>query len=261
MVVVTRKAMKTYRIVKTLRKRLPPLKKEMIPEGKGLVLPSPKPTSQSSNSFGRNTALSSILPKPKNANSNVEKERTNDQAISDDKMPPFSSETMLEDEDEILEIEEEYEPIAKRAKKVTNSGAHDNKPRSVGSLFSLLPAPWQAENTWQKKKDSKKSAAENRRSKQPIKIAIPTAPKADSDEEDDHDMPATKKLEPSKGGSGLKALLPKPKHSITRKADNPNKPSVKLASRPLVPHTLTKKPTTAQKKSRKRPKRRRMKKL
>lgn len=146
-------------------------------KGKGLVLPSPKPTSQSSNSFGRNTALSSILPKPKNANSNVEKERTNDQAISDDKMPPFSSATMLEDEDEILEIEEEYEPIAKRAKKVPNSGADDNKPRSVGSLFSLLPAPWQVENTWQKKKDSKKSAAENRRSKQPIKIAIPTAPK------------------------------------------------------------------------------------
>ena len=52
----------------------------------------------------------------------------------------------------------------------------------------------------------------------------------------------------SQGGSGLKALLPKPKHSITLKSDNPNKPSVKLSSRPLIPHTLTKKPTTVQKK-------------
>ena len=46
-------------------------------------------------------------------------------------------------------------------------------------------------------------------------------------------------------------LLPKPKHSITLKSDNPNKPSVKLASRPLIPHTLTKKPTTVEKKNHK----------
>lgn len=47
-------------------------------------------------------------------------------------------------------------------------------------------------------------------------------------------------------------LLPKPKHSITLKADNPNKPAVKLASRPLIPHTLTKKATvTAEKKPQK----------
>jgi len=55
----------------------------------------------------------------------------------------------------------------------------------------------------------------------------------------------------SQGGSGLKALLPKPKHSIMLKSDNPNKPSVKLASRPLIPHTLTKKPSTEQKKTQK----------
>ncbi|KAL9986404.1 hypothetical protein ACROYT_G000547 [Oculina patagonica] len=214
-------------------------------KGKGLVLPSPKRTSELSISSGRKTTLSSFLPKPKNAN-NIEKERTSEQAIPKDKAP-ISLETMLEDE-EILEIEEEYEPISKRAKKVTNSG-EDDKPKSVGSLFSLLSAPWQAENTWQKKKDSKMSTAEEKRSKQPIKIAIPTAPKNDSDEEDD--MPAAKKVVPSKGGSGLKALLPKPKHSITLKKDNPNKPAVKLASRPLIPHTLTKKPTTVEKKSQK----------
>lgn len=215
-------------------------------EGKGVILPSPKQTSALSSSPDRKSALSSILPKPKNV-SNIEKENTSGQAIPYNKTPANSSEIMLKDE-EILEIEDEYEPIAKRAKKVTKSEV-DNKPKSVGSLFSLLPAPWQGENTWQKKKESKISTAGDRKSKQPIKIAIPTAPKTDSDEEDD--KPAAKTLAPSKGGSGLKALLPKPKHSITLKSDNPNKPSVKLASRPLIPHTLTKKPTTVEKKSHK----------
>lgn len=145
-------------------------------EGKDLakvVLSSPKQTSELSNSSDGKKALSPILPKPKNV-SNIEKETKSAQAIPDDKTPSVSLQTMLEDE-EILEIEEEYEPIAKRAK-VTKSEV-DNKPKSVGSLFSLLPAPWQAENTWQKKKESKMSGAEDRRSKQPIKIAIPTVPK------------------------------------------------------------------------------------
>lgn len=146
---------------------------EDLAKGKGVVLSSPKQTSELSNSSDGKRALSSILPKPKNV-SNIEKETKSAQAIPDDKTPSVSLQTMLEDE-EILEIEEEYEPIAKRAK-VTKSEV-DNKPKSVGSLFSLLPAPWQAENTWQKKKESKMSGAEDRRSKQPIKIAIPTVPK------------------------------------------------------------------------------------
>ena len=140
-------------------------------EDKGLVLPSPKQTSTLSSSSDRKSALSSILPKPKN----IENGNISGQTISYDKTPPDSSEIMLEDE-EILEIEDEYEPIAKRAKKVTKSEV-DNKPKSVGSLFSLLPAPWQAENTWQKKKESKISTAVDRRSKQPVKITIPNAPK------------------------------------------------------------------------------------
>ena len=157
------------------------VKKPLLPsegkdpaEGKGLILLSPKQTSTFSSSSDRKSALSSMLPKPKNV-SNIEKENTSGQTIAHDKTPPDSSETMLEDE-EILEIEDEYEPIAKRAKKVTTSEV-DNKPKSVGSLFSLLPAPWQAENTWQKKKETKISTAGDKRSKQPIKIAIPTAPK------------------------------------------------------------------------------------
>lgn len=156
-------------------------------EGKGLVLPSPKQTNEISNSVGRKTGLSSLLPKPKNTNS-LGKEGTSDQDTSLGKKPSFSLEGMAgsDDDDEILEIEEEYEPLIKRAKRVASSEA-DDKPKSVGSLFSLLPAPWQAANTWQKggehekKTSSKRSGAEERKTKQPIKIAIPTAPKVRGD--------------------------------------------------------------------------------
>ncbi|XP_022780461.1 proline-rich protein PRCC-like [Stylophora pistillata] len=219
--------------------------------GKGMVLPNPtqeRNISNSSTSLSGKTRLSSFLPKPKNA-SNLEREGVDSHGFSDNKNLPISLEGTLDDE-EILEIEEEYEPIAKRAKKVDSAVGGGEKLRSVGSLFSLLPAPWKADSTWQtKKKDSKAPVAEDKKLKQTVKISIPTAPKNDSDEEDD--MPAVKKVGPSKGGSGLKALLPKPKHSITRKADNPNKPAVKLASRPLIPHTLTKKPTPALEKTQK----------
>ena len=151
---------------------------------KGLVLSSPKQTNEISNSVGRKTGLSSLLPKPKNTNS-FENEITSDQDTSFGKKPSFGLEAMAgndDDDDEILEIEEEYEPLIKRAKRVTSSEA-DDKPKSVGSLFSLLPAPWQAANTWQKggeqekKASSKRSGAEDRKRKQPIKIAIPTVPK------------------------------------------------------------------------------------
>lgn len=213
----------------------------------GLVLPSPKQRNETSNSVKSkgSFSLSSFLPKPKNI-SNREKESTD----TSDEKPSISSSAMMDDEEEILEIEEDYEPIVKRTKKIQSSQIED-KPKSVGSLFSLLPSPWQAENSWLKtanpkvKAKSKQATSEERGSKQPVKIAIPIAPKTDSDDEDD--SPAAKKVTPSKEGSGLKSLLPKPKHSITMKADNPNKPSVKLASRPLIPHTLTKKAKAAEK--------------
>ena len=146
--------------------------------GKGLVLPKPrqeKNTSNSSTSLSGKTGLSSFLPKPKNV-SNLEGEAVDNHGSSDNKNLPIALEGMVDDE-EILEIEEEYEPIAKRAKKVDNFDG-DEKPRSVGSLFSLLPAPWKADSTWQmKKKDGKASVAEDRKLKQPVKISIPTAPK------------------------------------------------------------------------------------
>lgn len=152
--------------------------KSDLGRGKGLVLPKPtqeKNTSNSSTSLSGKTGLSSFLPKPENV-SNLEREAVDNHGSSDNKNLPITLEGMADDE-EILEIEEEYEPIAKRAKKVDNVDG-DEKPKSVGSLFSLLPAPWKADSTWQrKKKDGKASVAEDRKLKQPVKISIPTAPK------------------------------------------------------------------------------------
>ena len=109
----------------------------------GLVLPSPKQLSETSNSVKSkgSFSLSSFLPKPKNI-SNREKESTD----TSDEKPSISSSAMMDDEEEILEIEEDYEPIVKRTKKIQSTEIED-KPKSVGSLFSLLPSPWQAWNT------------------------------------------------------------------------------------------------------------------
>lgn len=146
----------------------------------GLVLQSPKQRNETSNSVkskGSCFSLSSFLPKPKNI-SNREKESTD----TSDEKPSISSSAMMDDEEEILEIEEDYEPIVKRTKKIQSSQIED-KPKSVGSLFSLLPSPWQAENSWLKtanpkvKAKSKQDTSEERGSKQPVKIAIPIAPK------------------------------------------------------------------------------------
>lgn len=149
----------------------------------GLVLPSPKQRNETSvKSKGKREgkgsfSLSSFLPKPKNI-SNREKESTD----TSDEKPSISSSAMMDDEEEILEIEEDYEPIVKRTKKIQSSQIED-KPKSVGSLFSLLPSPWQAENSWLKtanpkvKAKSKQATSEERGSKQPVKIAIPIAPK------------------------------------------------------------------------------------
>lgn len=145
---------------------------------KGLVLPSPRKPIGVANSVGLKSGLSSFLPKPKNINTKKE-ELPLDERIS------FSVEAMAgddDDDDEIIDVEEEYEPIAKRAKKIAPSEG-DVKPKSVGSLFSLLPAPWQAENTWKKRgeleknTENKQSGNVDRKRKPPIKIAIPSAPK------------------------------------------------------------------------------------
>lgn len=72
--------------------------------------------------------------------SNIEKENMSGFIIFYDKKFFNSLEIMLEDE-EILEIEDEYEFIVKRVKKVIKSEV-DNKFKFVGSLFLFLLVFW-----------------------------------------------------------------------------------------------------------------------
>lgn len=72
--------------------------------------------------------------------SNIEKENMSGFIIFYDKIFFDSLEIMLEDE-EILEIEDEYEFIVKRVKKVIKSEV-DNKFKFVGSLFLFLLVFW-----------------------------------------------------------------------------------------------------------------------
>ena len=157
--------------------------KEEVEPSKAFSLPAPKQAKDAS-SLGRKTGLASLLPEPKNVNT-FGRETASLQDDSLASKPRSYVEAISGDDEEILEIEENYEPILKRAKK-TNSSEVDDKLRtvSVGSLFSLLPAPWQAENTWEKQDEGGKSTSsgkkfrvEDKKTKQPIKIAIPTAPK------------------------------------------------------------------------------------
>ena len=129
-----------------------------------------------------------------------------------------------------------------------NDASKTTKPKSIGSLFSSLPAPWMSTVTWAKKTADKKS---ERNEKQPtIKITMPSLDdNSDSDDEDYVKKTATR---PSEKPSGLFSLLPKPKHSVAVKENNPNRPVAKISNRPLIPDSLrrkqAKKPTPQVKK-------------
>ena len=43
--------------------------------------------------------------------------------------------------------------------------------------------------------------------------------------------------------TGLFSLLPKPKHSVVVKENNPNRPVAKISNRPLIPDSLRRKQT------------------
>uniref|UniRef100_A0A3B3QDZ5 Proline rich mitotic checkpoint control factor n=1 Tax=Paramormyrops kingsleyae TaxID=1676925 RepID=A0A3B3QDZ5_9TELE len=64
---------------------------------------------------------------------------------------------------------------------------------------------------------------------EPVKITIPEIQRGDSDS--DEDEPAKKKVLPQGSGGGLSSLLPQPRNLV-----------LKETQRPLVPHTLTKRP-------------------
>lgn len=103
------------------------------------------------------------------------------------------------------------------------------EPRSSAaprSLFASLPAPKRSEPGGSSRNITLPSKTKKR--SEPVKIAVPELKAASSDSEDEEPL---RKKTTSQGG-GLSSLLPQPKHL-----------SVKETKRPLVPHTLTKRPT------------------
>jgi hypothetical protein len=52
-----------------------------------------------------------------------------------------------------------------------NTDANTKKPKSIGSLFSSLPAPWMSTITWANKSSDKKSEKEKQAT---IKITVPS---------------------------------------------------------------------------------------
>ncbi|KAK2836143.1 hypothetical protein Q7C36_014012 [Tachysurus vachellii] len=96
-----------------------------------------------------------------------------------------------------------------------------------GGLFGSLPAPKRSEPAV----GNLKSGPEPRGRKRAEPVRI-TAPEIQEDSSDEDDEPVRKKV--GAQGGGLSSLLPQPKHL-----------SVKETKRPLVPHTLTKRPAPA----------------
>ncbi|XP_053468419.1 proline-rich protein PRCC [Ictalurus furcatus] len=106
------------------------------------------------------------------------------------------------------------------------------EPRSSakpGGLFTSLPAPKRSEPAVENQKPGPELLRAKKRS-EPVRINVPEIRAESSDE--DEDEPVRKKVG-SRGGA-LSSLLPQPKHL-----------SVKETQRPLVPHTLTKRPAPA----------------
>ncbi|KAM9494729.1 proline-rich protein PRCC [Clarias gariepinus] len=106
------------------------------------------------------------------------------------------------------------------------------EPRSLakpGGLFASLPAPKRPEPAAGSLKPELPRA---KKRSEPVRISVPEI-RADSSDEDEAE-PVKKRAGSQGGAGGLSSLLPQPKHL-----------SVKEMHRPLVPHTLTKRPTPA----------------
>ncbi|XP_048058880.1 proline-rich protein PRCC [Megalobrama amblycephala] len=100
----------------------------------------------------------------------------------------------------------------------------------IGGLFASLPAPKKTEQaSAPQPKRMTMDLPKPKKRTEPVKITVPEIKPADSDSDDDE--PVRKKSAPQGGGGGLSSLLPQPKNLV-----------VKEMQRPLVPHTLTKRP-------------------
>ncbi|XP_051527771.1 proline-rich protein PRCC-like [Myxocyprinus asiaticus] len=105
----------------------------------------------------------------------------------------------------------------------------------IGGLFASLPAPKSSDvrTSTDQTADSQPKRMnldlpKPKKRTEPVKITVPKIRATDSDSDDDE--PVRKKSAPE-GGGGLSSLLPQPKNLV-----------VKEIQRPLVPHTLTKRP-------------------
>lgn len=119
---------------------------------------------------GKRSRLSSFLPKPNNSG--------NATAVLRSNFSTLDTKILDDDEDEIVEIEEEYVPLSqiKKDKKTPVSETKEEQ-KSVGSLFSRMPSPWSfgAGISLGKKKESGDDGDDkNRKRKQPVRIVAPT---------------------------------------------------------------------------------------
>lgn len=135
--------------------------------------------------------------------------------------------------DEDCKRVDECEPpvVRKIGDSEDNQSVRQDENLNLG-LFSSLPPPKEAKPGFALDTDGDKFIVNNFKhlqKKQPVKITIPSL----SEFRDEESEPAKKKLKPSLKGSGLFAVLPAPKNL-----------SVKEINRPLVPHVLTKKPSS-----------------
>ncbi|XP_061616698.1 proline-rich protein PRCC [Phyllopteryx taeniolatus] len=109
-----------------------------------------------------------------------------------------------------------------------SDGEGASSKQDSGRLFSLLPATKRSSAS-----DDKKSLLsglpEPKKRTEPVRISVPHIEEHDSDSDDDE--PVKKKLQSQGTGSGLSSLLPQPKNL-----------TAKVTDRPLIPHTLTKRP-------------------
>jgi hypothetical protein len=129
----------------------------------------------SSTNTGKRSSLSSLLPKPSNQDNATSIARSDFNAQSS----TFDA-SHYDDEDEIIEVEEEYVPLSQIKKNKKTLNTEKNKAqKSVGSLFSRMPSPWSlgAGISLGRKNETIAEGEghdKNRKGKQPVRIVAPT---------------------------------------------------------------------------------------
>lgn len=136
------------------------------------TVPSTSTASQdiSMTNSGKRSSLSSLLPKPNKLG--------NATAVIKSNFSSLNAQVLDDDEDEIVEVEEEYVPLSqiKKDKKTPVSETNEEQ-KSVGSLFSRMPAPWSVGagiSLGKKRESGDDEDDKSRKRKQPVRIVAPT---------------------------------------------------------------------------------------